>query len=84
MQTITTTTSTTYSLPLTGAVTPPQLAALAQEPLQPNGALRHARERLTPAIGIQFTKELQFKELLNMEDKQKQALLFKDLAHESE
>ncbi|ORY86712.1 putative TfdA family taurine dioxygenase [Leucosporidium creatinivorum] len=85
MQTITTTNTTTYSLPLTGAVTPPSLAALAQQPLQPSGILDQAtypRQRLTPAIGIQFESGLQFKELLDMEDKVKQAALFKDLAHE--
>lgn len=78
-----------YSLPLTGGVTPDNNEVVL--PLEPSGALDllpgaavSDRTRLTPALGVQFDKRLQLKDVLNMQDKKKRRAIMNDLAYESE
>ncbi|KAK4047298.1 hypothetical protein OIV83_005476 [Microbotryomycetes sp. JL201] len=71
-----------YTLPLVGARTPPQQPTLQVAPLKPTNALSHfERTQLTPAIGVQFEDKLQLKDVLNLQDKQQQLAILKDLAY---
>lgn len=77
-------TSTTeqYTLPLVGARTPPQQQQPKVAPLQPTNALSHVeRVQLTPAIGVQFDTSLQLKDVINLQDKEQQLAILKDLAY---
>ncbi|KAM0747911.1 taurine catabolism dioxygenase [Meredithblackwellia eburnea MCA 4105] len=81
--------TSTYTLPLTGAATPPRVPSpsdqLIQPPLTetPTGSLltNVPRTQLTPAIGIQFDKQFQFKTLLDMHDGKDRKELLNDLAY---
>lgn len=81
MSTFTETSVDTYSLTVTGGVTPP-LSDLLVQPLVSSGILAssgYTSEQLTPAIGILFNKSLQLAEVLTMDDVKRDAIL-KDLA----
>lgn len=78
--------TTTFTLPLVGDDSPPTRTAsptpsfVTQLPLVATGALlEFEQERLTPAIGIQFGKGLQLKEILSRSDATRDAVL-RDIA----
>lgn len=82
-----TTTSTSFaSLNLVGSKTPPQSIHTKEEssqlpkPLTLSGALsKYPTEQLTPAVGLQFTKEFKLKTILSLPTTEKEAAL-RDLA----
>lgn len=85
------TTTDTYTLPLTGSITPPlstaPLTSRLVEPLVASGNLTeelYPRSQLTPAIGVQFGKEIQLKDVLELADLAKRDEILRDLAIESE
>lgn len=84
------TTTDTYTLPLTGSITPPLTStpstAQMVEPLVASGNLTeelYPRIQLTPAVGVQFGKETQLKDVLELKDLAKRDEILRDLAIES-
>lgn len=79
-------TDTLQSLSLLGKDNTPPASihqGLKVAPLQLSGALADARYNsniLTPAIGVQFEKELQLKEILELKDVDKRRALLRDIA----
>lgn len=73
-----------YSIPLTGGVTPPNEPQL---PLEPTGHLQKlpggdVSTRLTPALGLQFDKRLQLRQVLALDSEERRQVM-QDLAYES-